>query len=132
MATSIAQQLFEFLVLLYGGIVAAFIYDFIMLYQKHFKPGKILSSFQDILYWIMMTSIVIYLLYYSSLGSIKGYSFFALISGYLIYRIFLSQIINKTIEKIILSLVKAIRICIKILSLPYANNHKNEKTHSKM
>ncbi len=132
MATSISQQLFEFSVLLYGGIIAAFIYDVIFLYQNHFKPGKLLSCFQDLLYWIMMTSIIIYLLYYSSLGSIKGYSFIAMGFGYLIYKIFLSKIMYKTIERAVLCLNKVIKTCVKILRFADINNKKSENTHSKM
>ncbi len=125
MGNSISQQLFEFSVLLYGGIMAAFIYDFIALYQKHFKCGKMLSYFQDILYWFLMTSIAIYMLYYSSFGSVKGYSFFALILGYFFYKIFLGPIICRTIEKAFITIIKGIKIGFKILLRPFSNKHKN-------
>lgn len=119
MSTFVSQQFFEFTVLFYGGIVAAFIYDLVLLYQKYFKPNSFFSVIQDILYWIMVTSIVIYLLYYSSLGKISAYSFIAIFLGFMIYKMLLSKMISKTIEKIFLFLFEGIKFVVKKLCLSF-------------
>lgn len=106
MSTFVTQQFFEFMVLLYGGIVATFVYDLLKIYQKKFKPKGLFITFQDILYWIMTTSMVIYLINYSSLGQVKGYMVVALIAGCGIYKWMLSKMIENTV----ISIAKAIGV----------------------
>lgn len=129
MSTFVFQQLFEFMVLLYGGIVAAFVYDLLKLYQKKFKPKSFIMMFQDVLYWIMTTSMVIYLLYYSSFGQIKSYMAVAFIAGCSIYRWILSKMIQTTviaISKCFLLFLKRVKY---ILFFPIRNitKMKNKK-----
>lgn len=132
MSTFVSQQLFEFMVLLYGGMIAAFIYDLIALYRKHLHPSKFISVIQDILYWIMITSIVIYLLQYSTQGSVKLYCFLALILGFTIYKVVLSKMIQSSIEKCVNILIKIIKLILKILFFPFINIIKFRNTDSKM
>ncbi|MCG8485244.1 MAG: spore cortex biosynthesis protein YabQ [Clostridia bacterium] len=129
MSTFVSQQFFEFMVLLYGGIVAAFVYDVLKLYQNKFKPQTFFLTFQDILYWIMTTSMVIYLLYYSSLGQIKGYMAVAFIAGCSIYKWILSKMIQTTIITIAGCLFAFLKRLKNILIFPIRNiiKMKNKK-----
>lgn len=126
MSTLVIQQFFEFLVLLYGGMVAAFIYDLLKLYQKTFKSKSVLRIFQELLYWIMTTSLVIYLLYYSSSGQVKGHMAIALIMGFSIYKWLLSKMIQTTITTIVIKMIEINKILKKQIYYPIRNIIKNE------
>ena len=98
MGVLIRSQLFEFIVVLYGGMCITFLYDCLKLYKKLRKPSPIIAGFQDVLYWLASASSVIYILYYSSYGSIKGYTILSLWIGVILYKVFLSKVIVTTIE----------------------------------
>ncbi|NLK71887.1 MAG: hypothetical protein GX285_02560 [Clostridiales bacterium] len=119
MSIFVSQQFFEFFVLLYGGIIAMFVYDILSVYRQYFSLKKVFLTVQDILYWIWLASFSIYLLYYASLGSIKAYSFFALILGALLYKLVLSTIIKKMIYD-----------CIGIIRKLFMKINKNKNTPS--
>lgn len=107
MGILIRRQVFEFIVILYGGMCITFLYDLLKIYKKLRKPSRLISSFQDILYWLVSASSLIYMLYYSSYGSVKGYTILSLLMGVVLYKIFISKGIVTAIEGFI-SLIKKV------------------------
>ncbi|MFA5526997.1 MAG: spore cortex biosynthesis protein YabQ [Peptostreptococcales bacterium] len=113
MGLLIQNQAFEFIVILYGSMCIAFLYQLLRIYKKHRKPSWFLSGFQDILFWIFSASSLIYMIYYSSYGRIKGYTVLALLIGAFLYKVFISKLVETAIEAFINSIKKVFNFCVK-------------------
>lgn len=107
MSTFVYYQLYVFLVTFYGGIVIGFMYDIYKIYRSMLKTKKFIAAIQDILFWIAISIVVIYVLIYSNDGKVRGYSLIGFVLGALIYNLLLSRIIVRTI-KIFLNTIKKI------------------------
>ena len=64
----IHRQLFEFFVLLFGGIGMAMLRQLFIAYQKKAKPKKSISIIQEMLFWILSAFLVAGVFYYASYG----------------------------------------------------------------
>ncbi|MCT4565956.1 MAG: spore cortex biosynthesis protein YabQ [Maledivibacter sp.] len=98
MSTFVYYQLYVFLATFYGGIVIGFMYDVYKIYRSILKTKKIIAAIQDILFWIAISIVVIYVLVYSDDGNVRGYYFIGFLLGALIYNLLLSRIVVKTIK----------------------------------
>lgn len=98
MATFVYYQLYVFLATFYAGIVIGFMYDIYKIYRSILKTKKFTAAIQDILFWIAISIVVIYVLVFSNDGKVRGYSLIGFILGALIYNLLLSRIIVRTIK----------------------------------
>lgn len=87
----VTDQLFEFLVMLYSGIIVAAIYDFYKVYRKIFRPGKLITVIQDLIYWIVVSVVFIKFLLFGSDGEIRGYIIYGFLVGIVGYKLLLSK-----------------------------------------
>lgn len=135
MSTFVYYQLYVFLAAFYGGIVIGFMYDIYKIYRSMLKTKKFIAAIQDVLFWIAISIIVIFVLVYSNDGKVRGYSLIGFILGSLIYNLLLSRIVVRTIKgflnyikKILYSIYKKIkRVCellYKIIVYPFRKVYK--------
>lgn len=101
MSTFVYYQLYIFLATFYGGVVIGFMYDIYKIYRTILKPKKFVAMIQDLLFWIVISGVAIYVLVYSNDGQLRGYSLLGFMVGALIYNLLLSRIVVKTINIIL-------------------------------
>ncbi|MBB6218468.1 spore cortex biosynthesis protein YabQ [Anaerosolibacter carboniphilus] len=122
MATSVAEQVYVFLATMYGGILIGFVYDLYRILRLIFKPKKIATLIQDLIFWIVISGVAIAVLLFSNSGQLRFYTFLGFVMGSILYNQLLSNIIIKTIvyllsllKKTIMSLINKLVYPIKIL-----------------
>lgn len=135
MSTFVYYQLYIFLATFYGGVVIGFMYDIYKIYRNILKPSKFVALIQDLLFWIVISGVAVYVLVYSNDGQLRGYSLLGFIMGALIYNLLLSRIVVKTISMILKTIkniidyiydkIRAVVIkFIKLLMYPIKKFHK--------
>lgn len=123
----ISEQIFEMAVMIYAGAVTMFFIDLLNLYNKKSKSRKIFLTIQDMLCWTFIALIVVSFLYYSSYGRLSWQIVPEYILGIIIYRHLLSEIVSKSVEKIISLFLKQMKhffINSRISSLIVKNEKK--------
>ncbi|MDF2548330.1 MAG: yabQ [Anaerosolibacter sp.] len=122
MAMSVSEQVYVFLATMYGGILIGFIYDLYRILRLIFKPKKIATFIQDLIFWIVISGVAIVVLLFSNSGQLRFYTFLGFAIGSILYNRLLSSTIISTsvyllwfLKKIIISLINKMIYPIKLL-----------------
>ncbi|WP_025642473.1 spore cortex biosynthesis protein YabQ [Schnuerera ultunensis] len=91
METTIKIQLYIFLTSIYGGLISGLAYDIYRVNRLYFKPRKIVTILEDLLFWIGISFIFFYIINKSNWGSMRGYIFI----GFFFRRIYLFKDIEQ-------------------------------------
>lgn len=130
MVMNVENQLYSFLVMLYGGIILGFLYDIYRVVRIILKLKRIGTDIGDIIFWIVGTIIVITALYISNYVEMRFYTIIGFAIGVLIYNILLSPFILKLLLfiykviafvfiKIYLTLSFPFKLIYKTMLVPY-------------
>ena len=114
MITYVSEQIYVFLVTLYGGIIIGLIYDLYRIFRGIFNPKKIATMIEDFIFWIVISIAAVSVLIFGNEGELRFYTFLGFALGALLYNRLLSRIVIKSIV-IILSTIK--RIVMKIFCI---------------
>ena len=101
MNSFVYYQLYIFLAAIYGGVVIAFLYDVYKVLRSYFKVHRNIRIVQDVLFWLSISIVAIYVLLYSSNGDLKAGSIVGFFIGAILYKILLSKYITILAHKII-------------------------------
>jgi spore cortex biosynthesis protein YabQ len=116
MDTTIRIQFYIFLTSIYGGLIAGLAYDFYKISRYYFKPRKIVTTIEDLFFWVSLALIFFYILNKTNGVELRGYIFLGFFGGVLIYfkvlSKFLSPLITKSFYGIKLLITKASTIII--------------------
>jgi spore cortex biosynthesis protein YabQ len=74
MILSIGFQLRLFLLMIITGFVIGFVYDILRIIRRIIKHGKFIANIQDIIYWVIVTIFVFYIIFTYNNGEIRFYS----------------------------------------------------------
>jgi spore cortex biosynthesis protein YabQ len=114
MITYVSEQAYVFLATLYGGILIGFIYDLYRILRCIFRPKKIATIIEDLIFWIVIAIASVCVLLFSNEGQLRFYTFLGFLIGALLYNRILSRFVIKGIVGI-LRIVK--RFFLKILGV---------------
>ncbi|HSH36797.1 spore cortex biosynthesis protein YabQ [Schnuerera sp.] len=93
METTIRIQIYIFLTSVYGGLISGLAYDVYRIVRYYFKPKKIITILEDLLFWVAISLIFFYIINKSNWGSLRGYIFIGFFIGGFIYLKILSKIL---------------------------------------
>jgi spore cortex biosynthesis protein YabQ len=68
-----------------SGIIAGLFFDIYRRLRRFLKPGPILTSVGDFMYWIFMALGTFYIIYKINYGQVRIYLFFGFATGLLVY-----------------------------------------------
>lgn len=114
MSNLVLEQLYIFLKLTLGGIFIGFIYDLYRLFRYFINPKKIATIIGDTIFFILVSIIVLFFLFYSNWAELRWYVFLGFLVGGILYKIFLSDIIVKVFRKIIFIILFPLKKVINI------------------
>lgn len=100
MDATIKIQLYIFLTSVYGGLIAGIAYDIYRLSRYYFKPKKIITIIEDLLFWVSIALIFFYILNKSNWAELRGYIFIGFFLGGIIYLKILSKLLSPLLRKI--------------------------------
>lgn len=102
----IQNQTYVFLWSVVIGAFLALIFDFFRILRRKGKTKNYIVYIQDIIYWIIVTVIIIMSAFITNDGELRGYMFIGYILGAIIYIASISKIILK-ISNVALDFIEA-------------------------
>ena len=115
MKIGILSQIYIFSIFILNGITIGLIFDIFRSFRKTFKTSDIITYFEDILFWVISGGITLYLIFYFNNGELRAYIFLGLITGLIIYILFLSKIFMN----VSISIISFIKKIILIVLYPF-------------
>ena len=97
----IQNQTYVFLWCVLVGSILASIFDFFRILRRKGNTKNYIVYIQDIIYWLIVTFIIIMSAFMINSGELRGYMFIGYILGAIIYIVTLSPYILKFINKLL-------------------------------
>lgn len=112
------SQAMLFLLFALDGVIIGVLFDFFRILRRSFSTGIVLTSIEDILFWIFSGIILLYSIFVYNNGAIRGYMFLGVLCGATLYMITLSKLFIKVNVSILNFIKKIITIILKIINIP--------------
>lgn len=107
MNTDIYIQIYNLFVFFIIGIVIGILFDIFRVIRKTFKTSDIITYLEDIVFWVLVGSILLFSIFFLHNGEIRSYIFIGLIIGIIVYILTISKYFIK-INVIILNFLKKV------------------------
>ena len=119
------NQLYLFLIYVATGIIITIIFDIFRSIRKSMRTGNKITTIEDVIFWIIISIIIIFEILYFNYGELRLYILLGLITGSAIYLITASKYVIKVntkifteIKKLVLKIMKILSKMIKLLITP--------------
>ncbi|SHH96372.1 spore cortex biosynthesis protein YabQ [Clostridium grantii] len=119
MIMSIDIQIKMMIYSLFTGIITGILFDVYRTIRGFENPNKVLTVLEDILFWILVGLLDFIFLLYNNYAYIGIYVYGFLFLGIFLYIKFSSKVFIKTINRILLFIVKIIRVVLNIIMYPF-------------
>ena len=117
MSQDIVQEITFFLHSILMGLIITSAYDWILIFRKLFRHGRILVSLEDLMYWFACGISVFYMLYRENSGVLRWFAVMGAALGMLFYKIIVKDrfvnIMSTCIHKIMWFIFRLIQIVLK-------------------
>ena len=117
MSQDIVQEVTFFLHSVLMGLVITFAYDWILIFRRLLKHGRILMSVEDLIYWFVCGISVFYMLYRENSGVLRWFAVVGATLGMFFYKIIFKNrfvnIMSTYIHKIMWFIFRVIQIVLK-------------------
>lgn len=100
--TEVYSQLFCLGIFIITGILIGLLFDVFRILRKSFHTADLITYIQDILFWILAGSMMLFSIFTFNHGEIRSYVFIGIIIGVVIYMLALSKLFVKSSVTIIL------------------------------
>jgi len=90
------NQVYTFGIFIFNGLIIGLLFDTFRILRKSFKTSNIITTIQDITFWILSGLIIIYSLFNFANGELRIYIFLGIVLGYSLYLLLFSKIYVKT------------------------------------
>ena len=114
----IMDEFYIFLIAINYGLILGGMFDFYRAFRYFSKPKKILTAIEDLLFWLIITSIIFIFFLNKTDGIIRGFVILGFIIGYIFYIKVISKYSYFLIRKILELIFGLISEIIKIISYP--------------
>ena len=118
----VTNQAYLFSIFIANGFIIGILFDFFRILRKVFKTSDFITYIEDLLFWILTGSIMLYSIFVFNNGEIRLFMFLAIIIGVIIYMILLSSHVIKVnvmiiniLKKILLKIFDVIVIPLKFI-----------------
>jgi len=115
MITSISSQAYIFFCTVISGALIALFYDLFRILRKAVRTGYLFTYLEDLLYWLIVTFIMLMTIYYSNDGELRAYLFIGAIIGVVLYALLLSRIVMASSLFIIKVITWPFKLAIRVL-----------------
>ena len=122
----IQNQAYVFLTSVFVGGILAIIFDLFRLFRRKKNTKSYIVYIQDIIYWIIVTLVIIFSAFVTNDGELRGYMFIGYILGAIIYIVTFSQYILKAANRVLDFIEKIfVKICQKCHKIFQKNKNVN-------
>ena len=117
MSQDIVQEVTFFLHSILMGLIITFAYDWVRIFRRLFKHGRVLTSVEDLLYWFACGISVFYMLYRENSGVLRWFAVMGATLGMLFYKAIMKNrfvdVMSTYIHKIMWFIFRIIQIVLK-------------------
>lgn len=115
----VKDQAYLFLIFIANGIIIGILFDFFRILRKTFKTSDMITYVEDLLFWILTGSILLYSIFTFNNGEIRLFMFLSIAIGVIAYILLFSSYIIKVNVTIINFLKNIIIRIFDFLSIPF-------------
>ena len=118
-----SPALFQFVLLVEAIVVGfglGFLWDFYRVLRLNIRPSLKITFFTDLLFWVLLTLVVLFLLIIYWRGEIHIYTYVGLALGYFLYLVLLSSFIQSFWQGIFRFLKIFNQKIVAFLKIPYS------------
>ena len=112
------EQLYSFFVFVLVGFLIGLLFDFFRISRKVFKTSDIITSIEDVTFWIISGILVLFSIFKFNNGDLRLYILIAISVGLLFYILIFSKIVIGILVNTLLIIKKLSSYVIKIVLLP--------------
>ena len=112
------NEISVFLIFIIVGILLALLFDIFRILRKSFKTSDLITVIEDICYWIIAGTFLIYSVFVYNNGELRLYIFLGIGIGIIFYLAIASKFVISLCVKLINKLKSIIKKLIKILLIP--------------
>ena len=112
------EQLYSFAVFILVGFLIGLLFDFFRISRRTFKTSDLITSIEDVLFWILSGLLILFTIFKFNNGDIRIYIILSILIGIVIYILIFSKIVMNTLVKIIIFIKRIISHLLKICSYP--------------
>ncbi len=88
---SLSAQLYAFGIILLAGLSIGLLVDFYRVLRGFLRPGLVSTAILDLIFWALLTPILIIYLLLANWGQLRAYVVIGLLLGFLFYRLLISR-----------------------------------------
>lgn len=119
MILSMSNQAAVFLMTVLVGFVIGFVYDLFRVVRKVVKHPGFLIQIEDMIYWILVSIIMFYVMLNKNYGEIRAFSVLGAFLGMLLYFLTVSRLFINVSMLLVKFLAKVIAAVIEIVLTPF-------------
>lgn len=119
MNSNLVGDFYIFLTAINSGLIVGVIYDLYRVFRYYSKPKKILSTIEDLLFWLLIAFIFFYILVKTTEGVFRGFVIIGFFLGSMIYLNIISKYNFPVLIKIFKLILQLISEIIRILIFPF-------------
>lgn len=117
---SLESQLFSFLVTVLMGLTVGVLFDSYRTIMGFISPQKVFAYLSDILFWIIITGVVFFMLIVSNWGEVRLYVVLGVTTGLMIYGKLFSTLVRRLLTSVILVWIKLLNCLLRIVKWIWA------------
>jgi len=99
-----------FLIFVIDGLIIGLLFDTFRILRKSFKTSDLITTVEDILFWIITGIIILYTIFIFNNGEIRFFMFIGIFLGALLYMLLISKYLIKLSVGIIKVLKKVVAL----------------------
>ena len=101
------NQAYLFAIFILNGFLIGLLFDIFRILRKSFKTTDFITYLEDICFWVITGSIILYSIFKFNNGELRGYIFVGILCGVLAYMLIFSKIFIK-VNLFIINFIKKI------------------------
>ena len=120
----VLNQASLFLIFVVNGVIIGLLFDIFRILRKSFKTSDMITIIEDILFWIITGTIILYSIFVFNNGEIRFFMFIGIFLGAMLYMLLISKYVIKVSVGIITVIKRIVSFIVKILIFPIQGMYK--------
>lgn len=114
------NQAYLFAIFILNGFLIGLLFDIFRILRRSFKTSDFITYLEDICFWIITGSIILYSIFKFNNGELRGYIFVGILCGVLTYMLIFSKIFIK-VNLFIINFIKKIYYFVIIIPVSFVS-----------
>lgn len=100
------------------GVIIGLVYDFVRIFRRIVPHARVFIGLEDFFFWMIAGLFIFNYIFNINQGVMRGFIFVGISLGCLLYLMTVSKLIIRYVTKLLFSLIKFIKMILKIMFTP--------------